>query len=142
MAVAAVILGILDLFGLFGGGSAPPIPPAYYRLAHYILSWFIGCDPVTPNMQDSAKYENPIPGGWRVILVGESDQYTRELNTANLHHNSEMERPNFHLAPVLGWLAPFRYRQSSRSAHMQQGARAVISSPAFPRLEPWDISLL
>ncbi len=56
--VADAILGILDLFGfdLFGGGgSAPIIPNGYYRLAHYVLSRFIGVFfDLTPNMEDSA----------------------------------------------------------------------------------------
>ncbi|HVC43842.1 MAG TPA: hypothetical protein VND20_03425, partial [Candidatus Binataceae bacterium] len=74
VAVAAVILGILDFLGVFGGGSAPPIPPAYYRLAHYILSWFIGCFSVTPNMEDSVKVEAPsinLPTKGNVPLVGD-----------------------------------------------------------------------
>ncbi|MBF6571490.1 MAG: hypothetical protein IVW54_21775 [Candidatus Binataceae bacterium] len=63
--VADAILGILDLFGfdLFGGGSAPPIPPANYRLAHYVPSQFIGCDSVTPNQQDSSSTKRHSEGG-------------------------------------------------------------------------------
>jgi hypothetical protein len=61
LAVAAVF-EILDLFGfdLFGGGSAPVIPPGYYRPAHYVSSQFIGCSDVTPNMEDSPSSEATV----------------------------------------------------------------------------------
>jgi hypothetical protein len=55
-AIGIAIASILDLFGfdLFGGGgSAPVIPPGYYRPAHYVSSQFIGCEALTPNMEDS-----------------------------------------------------------------------------------------
>jgi hypothetical protein len=48
------------LFGVFGGGgSAPVLPPGYYRRPHYVLSQFIGCKPVSPNMEDSKEFESP-----------------------------------------------------------------------------------
>jgi len=59
--IVAAVLGILDLFGVFGGGGSVVIPPAYYRHAHYIPSQFIGCDSVTPNQQDSDAVEAPKP---------------------------------------------------------------------------------
>ena len=64
-AVAATVLWILDLFGfdLFGGGSATVIPPGYYRLVHYVLSYFLGVPyGLTPNMGDSVAYEAPFGG--------------------------------------------------------------------------------
>jgi hypothetical protein len=54
-AVAAAVLGILDLFGidLFGGGHAPPLSAGHFRVPHYVPSEFIGCSDVTPNMENS-----------------------------------------------------------------------------------------
>jgi hypothetical protein len=37
-------------------------------------------DELTPdNKNDSERNEDPIPGGWRIILASDSDQYTRGL---------------------------------------------------------------
>ncbi|MBF6570938.1 MAG: RHS repeat protein [Candidatus Binataceae bacterium] len=68
-AAVAVVLGILDFLGVFGGGQSIVLLPAYYRLAHYILSQFIGCDSVTPNMEDSASVEAPM-GGHLTLVSG------------------------------------------------------------------------
>jgi hypothetical protein len=72
--VTAVVAGFLDLFGfdLFGGGSAPVIPPGYYRPAHYVASQFIGCSDVTPNMQDSANQEAAGPASTGIAIIGET----------------------------------------------------------------------
>ncbi len=72
-AVVAAILGILDFFGIFGGGgSAPIIPNGYYRLAHYVPCGFIGCYSVTPNMQDSANQEAAGPASTGSAIIGET----------------------------------------------------------------------
>ncbi len=80
-AVVAAILGILDLFGfdLFGGGgSAPVIPPGYYRHAHYPSSAFIGCSALILNMEDSTRiYSTPSAGQHSTSLCTVMDLGTR-----------------------------------------------------------------
>lgn len=71
MGVTAAILGILDLFDVFGGGGTPVILPAYRRIAHQVQSEFIGSSSVAPNMDNSFNYEAPFGG--RVIFVGEPE---------------------------------------------------------------------
>jgi hypothetical protein len=64
------ILQILDLFGfdLFGGGGSTFVfIPGQWRRPHYVASQFIGSESVSPNMEDSFKYEAPMGG--RVIWV-------------------------------------------------------------------------
>jgi RHS repeat-associated protein len=76
---------LVDFFSsLFGGGgdSQPVIPPGYRRRAHYPPGEFIGAGlALLPAQENSDSEEDPIPGGWRVILVADGDQYTRGLNT-------------------------------------------------------------
>jgi len=72
LAVVATILGILDLFGfdLFGGGgSAPVIPPGYYRHPHYVPAELAAVPrAIAPNMEDSHKQEDPLHLGHIPLL--------------------------------------------------------------------------
>jgi RHS repeat-associated protein len=65
-AVVAAVLGLLDLFGVFGGSSAPSLIPAQWRIPHSVPSIIIGCEAVAPTMSDIALAE--VLGG--VTIVG------------------------------------------------------------------------
>jgi hypothetical protein len=71
----ALIQDFFDPFNIFGnwfgGGSQPAIPIAFRRRPHYPPMFAISVSAeLTPDSSDSAPDEDPLPGGWRVTLVG------------------------------------------------------------------------